>query len=377
MSRVRLVIANPWGERLGGAENILWTLLRHLDGGHVDPLVIFFAEGSFVDEVAAAGIRTEVLRTRRLRRGGRFFGASGRLRAVLANERPDAILGWGPKPQIYLGPVTASLGMSRRNVWMLLERPGHPVHRIATRLPAAAIACLSGFIEQDVKTLAPRAQTFVVHPGIELPAEPSEEALANVRERLALPDGRTVVGMVARLAPVKGQHHALAALARLRSEGVDAQLVLVGGDAHGLAPRYEPKLREQAAALGVGDAVTFAGQVADPRPYLSLFDVFLSAAPDEGFGIALLEAMALGVPVVAVDAGGPREIVQDGRSGVLVASAASEHLAAALSRVALDPDLRRALGAAARARVRERFTGDRMAAEVTRRLEEVVGRNGG
>jgi glycosyltransferase involved in cell wall biosynthesis len=183
--------------------------------------------------------------------------------------------------------------------------------------------------------------------------------------------------MVARLAPVKGQHHALAALGQLRARGVDAHLLCVGGDAHGLAPEYEPRLRELAAELGVEEAVTFAGHVADPRPYLALFDVFLSAAPDEGFGIALLEAMAFGVPIVAVDAGGPREIVERDGSGVLVESAAPEHLAPALARLVTDPELRRVLGAAARERVRSHFTAERMAAEVTRRLEEVASRNGG
>src|SRR5205814_7719649 len=114
--------------------------------------------------------------------------------------------------------------------------------------------------------------------------------------------GRVVLGMVARLAPVKGQHHVLAALAELRRRGVDAHLLLIGGDAHGLAPEYRPRLTGLARGLGIADAVTFVGQVPDPRPYLRLLDVFVSAAPDEGFGIALLEAMALGVPVVAVDA---------------------------------------------------------------------------
>ena len=373
---MRLVIANPWGERLGGAENILWALLRHLDTARVEPLVVFFDGGPFVDEVAGVGIPTRVLQTRRLRRGGRFVGTSSRLRRLLAHERPDAILGWGPKPQIYVGPVSASLGLSRRNVWMLLERPGHPVHRIASRLPAAAIACLSTFIQRDVKALAPRAQTFVVHPGIELPREPSDGAVAEVRDRLGVPPDKTVIGMVARLAPVKGQHQALAALAELRSRGVAAHLLLVGGDAHGLAPRYPAALRELAASLGVESDVTFTGQVSDPTPYIGLFDVALSTAPDEGFGIALLEAMALGVPVVAVDAGGPREIIENGLSGLLVDSSASEALAPALERLARDPGLREVLGSAARGRVREHFTAERMAADVTRHLGEVVARNG-
>ena len=366
---MRLVIANPWGERLGGAENILWTLLRHLDRSRVDPLVVFFAGGPFADEVADLGIRVEVLRARRLRHGGRFFGVSRRLRELLRRERPDAILGWGPKPQVYLGPASSSAGLAHRNVWLLLERPRHPVHRLAARLPAAAIACLSEFIEDDVRAIAPRRETFVVHPGIELPEEPRYDDVAALRERLGLPHARPVLGMVARLAPVKGQHHVIAALAELRARGVDAHLLLVGGDAHGLHARYGPGLRQQVAELGLGDAVTFTGQVADPRPYFGLFDAFVSAAPDEGFGIALLEAMALGVPAVAIDSGGPREIIETGRSGLLVPSSDPADFADALARVAGDEDLRARLAAGGRERVEQSFTADRMADALTSRLE--------
>jgi glycosyltransferase involved in cell wall biosynthesis/O-antigen/teichoic acid export membrane protein len=369
---VRLVIANPWGERLAGSENILWTLLRHLDRARVEPIVVFLTGGPFVDEVAGLGIRTEVLRARRLRQGGRFFGVARPLRSLLARERPDAILGWGPKPQIYLGPASASVGLANRNVWMLLERPLHPVHRLAARLPAAAIACLSDFIETDVNDLVPRRRTFVVRPGIELPEAPPEAEVAALRKRLQLPEDRPVLGMVARLAPVKGQHHALAALAELRDRGVDAHLVFVGGDAHGLQPRYEPQLRRFAAARGLERSITFVGHAADPRPYLRLFEVFVSAAPDEGFGIALLEAMALGVPVVAVDAGGPREIVEHGRSGLLVASPEPTELADAVERIVADDELRGRLAVGSKQRVEEHFTADRMAAELTERLEHVA-----
>src|SRR5947208_16147044 len=102
---MKAVVVNPGGERLGGAENILWTFLRHVDRERVEPLVVFLAEGPFVDEVAGLGVQTEVLPTRRLRYGGRYGLGAVSLGRLLRRERPDCVLAWGPKPQLYVAPV--------------------------------------------------------------------------------------------------------------------------------------------------------------------------------------------------------------------------------------------------------------------------------
>lgn len=362
---------NPWGERLGGAENILWTLLRHVDRSRIEPVVVFLAEGPFVDEVEAQGIRTEILPTRRLRYGGRFGLGASALARLLRRERPDVVLGWGPKPQLYVAPVAAALG--RRSSWMLLERPSHIVHRTAVRLPSAAILCVSEFVAADVRALAPKKRTLVVHPGIELPEPVPPGVAAEVREQLGIAPDDVLVGMVARLAPVKNQDRLLEAVAELRRRGLTVHAVLVGGDAHALAPEYGPYLRSLVSDFELEDAVTFAGQAADPRPYLAAMDVFVSAARDEGFGISLLEAMALETPVVGVDAGGPREIVEHGRSGLLVPAPDPEPLADAVERLAGDRELRATIGAGGRRRVEAEFTAERMAAAYAEALEDLAG----
>lgn len=372
MSRVKVVVANPWGERLGGAENHLRTLLRHVDRDRVDATVVFLSGGSFADEIAALGFRTNVVPTTRLRYGGRAVLATRALRSLLRRESPDVILSWGPKPQIYLGPVAASAGLASRNVWLLTETPSHPIHRLAARLPAAAVMCPSNFIRARLEAVVPRRRAFVVHSGIELRPPPNRAAVAALRERLGLPEGQIVLGMVARLTRVKGQHRLLHALTELRQRGVDVHALLVGGVAHGLDPAYERELRRLVAELGLENAITFTGHVPDVHEYLGLMDLFVSASTEDGFPMAPLEAMAQGIPVVAADAGGPREAIEHGRSGLLVKNGEPDVLADAIERLARDAELRRRLGHAARARVVERFTADRMAEQLTERLEEVV-----
>ena len=372
---MQLLVACPWGERLGGAEQHLWTLLRHLDRSRVEPKAVFLAHGPFPREVAALGIPTAVIPTRRVRYGGSWLGASRRLRSLLLRDRPDALLGWGPKPQLYLGPAAAAAGLARRNVWLATEIPGHPVHRLAARLPAAAILCPSAYVQERMQAVAPRRRVEVVHSGIEPRPRPSADELDELRGRLGLPAGVPVAGMVARLASVKGQDRFLRGVAALRRRGVEVHALLVGGAVHGLDPGYEPALRRLCADLGLEGAVTFTGHVADPHPYAALLDVFVSAATEDGFPMAPIEAMALGVPVVAVDAGGPRELLEDGRGGVLVPPGDDERLGEAIGALVLDPELRRRLGAEAGAVVAEGFTADRMAAEMTARLEEVTARD--
>jgi glycosyltransferase involved in cell wall biosynthesis len=115
--------------------------------------------------------------------------------------------------------------------------------------------------------------------------------------------------------------------------------------------------------------VTFAGHADPVGGYLAAMDAFVSTSPAEPFGMALVEAMAVGLPVVAVDAPGPREIVEPERSGLIVEPAG---LARAIDRLVADADLRIRLAAGARERYATAFTPERMCSELTAHLEELA-----
>src|SRR5262249_5086863 len=111
---MKLFIATPASHRAGGAQSILYSFFRHLDRARIDPFVVFLAEGSFEPEIAALGVRTATVPTARLRRGGSAFSAIRQLRTLIERETPDLVLGWGPKPQVYLGPACRLSGMRER-----------------------------------------------------------------------------------------------------------------------------------------------------------------------------------------------------------------------------------------------------------------------
>jgi glycosyltransferase involved in cell wall biosynthesis len=366
---MRLVVTVPWGAALGGAEEMLRTFLARADRDRIDPTVVFFEPGPFERETASLGIRTAVVPTGRLREPHRLASAVRRLARLLRRERPGLVLNWTAKAQLYGAPAAALARMPERVVWWQHGVPaGQWMDRLATRLPACAVGCSSAASADAQRTLRPRRPAFVVHPGVPLPAEPlPKQTLPGV------PAGRTVVGIVGRLQPWKGQERLLEAVSALSREGHDLHLLMVGGEAHGFSAGFESHLRSRVDALGMRDRATMTGHVEDVTPHLAAMDLLVNASDREPFGIVLLEAMAQGVPVLAVADAGPREIVVPGESGLLVPSSRSEALAEALRPLLGDPDLRRRLGAGGRERVRECFTAERMADRLQSQLERLAG----
>lgn len=164
---------------------------------------------------------------------------------------------------------------------------------------------------------------------------------------------------VGRLDRVKGQDILLSAMPMVRALVPGVQLSIVGdGPAR-------PELEAQARTLGVADVVEFVGAVDDVRPFLQDADVFVLPSRSEGISIALLEAMASGLAVVATDVGGNREVVQSGISGQLVAAERPDELATAIAHSLLEPALARATGVSARHEVETRFASAQTTAGYT------------
>ena len=368
---VRVLIVAPRGDRLGGAEEMLWLTLKHCDRDRIEPTVAFLDPGPFVAEVEGLGVATETIETRRLRDVGATLVTVRRLAQVVRQRRPDLLLNWSAKAHIYGAAAVAAAGSDVPVLWWQhAATDGHWVDRFATLLPARAIGASSESVRLAQAALRPRRPVFVVHPGVEGQGRRAGGG-AETRRRLGIPADAAVVGIVGRLHPFKGQHHFLGALARLRPRGHRVHGLIVGGDAFELSPTYPGEVRELIARLGLEDCVTMTGQVADATPYFEAMDVCVSASTREAFGMVLVEAMAAGVPVVAVASGGPREIVEDGVTGVLVAEADPELLADGVARLLADAGLRAAMSAAAVPASR-RFSAEAMAEGITSELTELA-----
>jgi glycosyltransferase involved in cell wall biosynthesis len=177
----------------------------------------------------------------------------------------------------------------------------------------------------------------------------SDASEATLRRRFAVPRGRSVVGAAGRLGTEKGFDVLIRAVHALAARGFDFELWIAG------TGEEEDRLRALCGDLGIADRVRFLGFVADMVELFEALDVFVLSSRREGLPNVLLEAMAMGVPVVATGIAGAPEAVRDGENGLLSAPDDVPGLADRVARLLADPDLRSVLAVAGRRTVEERF----------------------
>jgi glycosyltransferase involved in cell wall biosynthesis len=216
--------------------------------------------------------------------------------------------------------------------------------------------------------LAPAGRTRVIVNGVDADGVRAAAARAPLsRAALGLrPDG-LVLGTVARFDPVKRLEVLLRALPLLAARVPEVQLLIVGD-----GPERDA-LRALAATLAPGDLVVFAGAIPDAARVLPLVDLYVTASRREGLPLAVLEAMACGLPVLATRAPGHVDAVEPEVTGRLVPLDDAPGLAAAAALLLRDPALRVRMGRAGRERVERRFARVRMLAEVADLYREAAG----
>jgi glycosyltransferase involved in cell wall biosynthesis len=366
---VRILITAPWGESLGGAEEMLQMVIEGAAAQGHELEFVFFEPGPWPDQLRREGLHVEVLSVGRLRQVGKALASILRLARIMRARQPDLILNWMTKTHLYGAPAAVLAGMRGRVLWWQHGIPaGHDwLDRTAALLPALAVGCSSQVSALAQKAFYPHRRTFVVNPGARRPATSSTQLA------LQLPSGVPIVGLVGRLQPWKGQDRLLRAQAILRERGHEIHTLLVGGDAYELSGDYAAELPELARSLDLSEAVTMTGQVPDAGPYIERMDILLNASDPEPFGIVLLEGMARGIALVAVSSGGPKEFITDRQTGVLARSGAPEALADALEVLLESPSLRRRIGEAGRARFEAEYTEVAMCERFYHELEALSG----
>ena len=238
-------------------------------------------------------------------------------------------------------------------------------------LPAARVFALSEAGAAAQRRIAGSPPVTVVHPGIDL-RRFAPHTDGELRAGNGIGPDELVIGIVGRLQPWKGQERFLHA-ARLVHRQIDgARFAVIGGAVLGWEGDYPARLRTLARDLGIGDRVIFTGHTEQVERWTAALDIAVNASEPEPFGLVILEAMAAGKPVVAVDAGGPSEIIRHGDTGLLSRTSRPEDLAREIIRLAEDPELRRRLGGAGRAEVERRFAAEHMAARFAAAMHSCV-----
>lgn len=332
----------------GGLERIVVDLVREqVRRGHRCQVVCLHERGRLADELTGAGVPVHACG----KRVGIDLPALWRLRGHLRRHSTQ-VLHTHNNAAHYVA-LTAAIGLdfdrvvNTRHGMGSDDRASRRERRYAMtmrRTDAVVTVCDSArrsFIE---RRMVPPEKLRVVLNGIHTAqfVAASDAARARALATLGLPSTTRVIGSVGRLNQAKDQRTLLDAFATLRRRGNDAALLILGeGDLRGA-------LERRIAALGITDRAFLLGDRSDVADWLPAFDVFALSSITEGYSVALLEACASALPIVATRVGGNAEIVREGVNGVLVPPRDADALADALASLLAAPERARALGAAGR-----------------------------
>jgi glycosyltransferase involved in cell wall biosynthesis len=332
------------------------------------------ASGPFVAGLAADGIVHHPLRhaTRALA-PGHDAAAPAELYRLFRRLRPDIVHTHNPKPGVYgrLAARAAGVPLVVNTQHGLYAQPTDRRARRAAVYSLERLAATCSDVElvqnrDDLATLArlgvPERKLRLLGNGVDLdrfrPQPPG--ARKEIRAELGLTDDQVLVGAVGRLVWEKGYAELFVAARRLLARRADVAFVVAGPFDADKGDPLTPADVEAAEAAGV----RFLGLRADPERLYAAFDVYVLASHREGFPRSAMEAAASGLPVIATDIRGCREVVDHERTGLLVPVRDAAGLEAAMDRLASDDAARRRLGDAGAAKARAEFDQARVIARV-------------
>jgi glycosyltransferase involved in cell wall biosynthesis len=339
---------------VGGAEDVVLNLVRHLPD-RFEPIVCCIHDlGPIGHEIRAAGIQVTALG---LNPGLRRPWDVGRIRRFLRRTRPRIVHTFLLPASLYgrlaamLARVPVVIG-TEMNVYERKRQHHALAERLlmsgTDRVVAAAQSVRDFYIRQ---VHADPAKVDVIYNAVDWDHLHRTVDRDTMRQSLGIPAAAAVVAVIGRLTEQKGHRYLLDALAHTPS--LERAHLVVAGDGD-----LGESLRDRAAALGLGSRVHFLGVRRDVGNLLHAIDLFVLPSLWEGLPLALVLAMGAGVPVVSTRVGGVPEVVEDGRTGLLVPPGDAEALGHAVARLIGDPALARLLADTARAEVRPKFGVD-------------------
>ena len=341
--KIRVAYISAFPEIVGGGQVGMLELLKRIDREKFLPFAVIPGEGGLKEEVEKIGIRAEVIHFPPFK----FFRIIEVLKAVfnlekfLKKHRIKIVHSDIPRNALYsflssfFGKTFvvfhARVLKSETFTNWLLERT------------CDRIICVSMAVSER---FGKKKKTEVVYNGVDLlrfsPA-------AQMRKKTFSFPGEIVVGTLARLEQAKGVDVFLKAAEIVLRKNRKVRFVVVGGGDSG-------EIGNLSKSLGISENVVIAGRRDDIPEVLRSFDIFVSATFTEGFSRAVIEAMAVGLPVVATDVGGNREGVSNGETGFLVPSGNCEKLSEAILTLIEDDEKRAEFGRASRRRVEKFFS---------------------
>lgn len=358
---------------VGGGATHLRSLVERMPRDRFDVHVACSADGPLAGELGSLGVPVWPVDLR----GRMNLGSAPRLAALARELGTHAVHFHGTRaglPGGLAARLSGAQGVYTVHGWAchprrsrVLEIASRRIERAIVRLCDRVICVSQGDLETGLALglLGPE-KASVIPNGVDTSQFQEAPDRERAREALGLEPWDVSIGLVGRLTRQKGQEVLLRAAPLVLDEVPASRFLLVGDG------EDRDRLEALAERLDLRSRVRFLGTRRDVPALMRALDVFVLPSHWEGMPISLLEAMAAGLPVVASNVTGSREAVVDGVSGLLVPAGSHADLAAALVRVAGDPQFAARLGAAARERVAARYGVDAMVAATAAVYEDLV-----
>ncbi len=357
------------GDRWAGAEVQLATLLRALvRRKDLGLSAIFLNEGHLAEEARQCGIEVCVVPESE----HNFFQILSKATHFLHGRNVQVL-----HSHRYKESLLASLLAHRSHVpFHVCSRHGAPesftgwrrykqgliqvLDRLVARHCTDCVVSVSEELRRQLTRYLPASKVVTIYNGIDGERVSSPFSISEAKQRLGIPVECAVMGTAGRLDTVKRLDIFLAAAQQIAASQPNAKFIIAGEG------KEASSLRGLAHTLGVQDRVHFLGHRSDIYDVLRAMDIFVLCSDHEGLPMALLEALYLGVPVVARPVGGIREVIQDGVNGVLLASANPSALAKECLRILKDEDQQKRMAQAGSRLIAETFVVEQTAAKVAR-----------
>lgn len=350
-----------WLEQ-GGAEKVLYLLLKSLDADKYESIVCAFRDGPMREYIEPLGLDFNIIEKKR-KLDVVFLM---KLVCFMKKKKVDLVHCTGIPAAVYGGAAAKLAGLPL--VISVHGRSGFETKSgikslYLTQKYLGKVTTISENIRDELAVEAnlERDKIVVIHNGVEIEKVELLDKARIKRDEFKLAGSFLVIGAVGTLRPVKGYEYLIRAIPLILKSVPQAKLVFIGDG------ESENELKELTKNSGLQDSILFLGRRKNAQRLMNGFDVLAVPSLSEGISMVILEAMAISLPVAATKVGGNPEVVEDGVTGILVEEKNEAGLAQGLIHILRDENKRKTMGIAGLKRVKEKFSLENMA----RKYEEV------
>ena len=367
--KIKVLIIQGYAYQRGGPVTFLRHLVKHLDRSKFEPIVLFLSEGELVAEFQSMGVKVRVINSGKLSNVILTAITVFRILRLIYKERIDIVLSNDWREHIYGGTAAYFAGIPAT---IFLQ--GFPVLSLPAKLslavPATSIFADSSPLERTISQwVKQKCKTYLVYHGIEIP---NIKEKASLREELDFDADVPIITQVASLMQWKGHKYLINAVPKVIKYFPTAKFIIIGDApfdsvshrSYASFESYKESLKQLVKNLGIESSIEFMGYRENFLEIIGASDIVVHPSVYEPLAFVVIEALGYGKPVITTNAGGIKEIIENGVDGILIPPKNSGAIAEAIINLLKNPALCEKLGVRARKKVEKIFRVEREISEL-------------